>query len=232
MGVKAINALQEIWNGFDFSRLQEIFMRVIPALLCITLHELSHGAVAYALGDDTAKKAGRLTLNPIKHLDPMGLLMMVLFGFGYAKPVPVNMMKFRSPKRGMAITALAGPGSNVLIAALFLFFYGLFYRPLFGGGAGGILLDMLGTTATLSLAMGIFNLLPIPPLDGSKVLFSLLSDEGYLRLMRIERYGFLILAALLFTGVIDGPLSWLLDKGLDLLMPMARLGFSLGNLIF
>ena len=231
MGVKAISVLQDIWNGFDFGGLQEILLRVVPALLCITLHELAHGFTAYALGDDTAKNAGRLTLNPIKHLDPMGLLMMVLFRFGYAKPVPVNMMKFRDPKRGMAVTALAGPLSNVLIAALFLFLYGLFLRPL-AWNVGGIVLEMIGTTATLSLAMAVFNLLPIPPLDGSKVLFSLLPDEGYLRLMRIERYGFLILAALLFTGVIDGPLSWLLDKGLDLLMPMARLGFSLGNLIF
>ena len=232
MGVKAISVLQDIWNGFDFGGLQDILIRVVPALLCITLHELAHGFTAYAMGDDTAKNAGRLTLNPIKHLDPMGLLMMVLFRFGYAKPVPVNMMKFRNPKRGMAVTALAGPGSNVLIAAVFLFFYGLFYLPLSRGNAGGIVLEMIGTTATLSLAMAVFNLLPIPPLDGSKVLFSLLSDEGYLRLMRIERYGFLILAALLFTGVIDGPLSWLLQKGLDLLMPLARWGFSLGKLIF
>lgn len=232
MGVKAINVLQDIWNGFDFSGLQDILIRVVPALLCITLHELAHGFTACAMGDDTAKAAGRLTLNPIRHLDAMGLLMMVLFGFGYAKPVPVNMMKFRRPKRGMAITALAGPLSNVLIAAVFLFFYGLFYLPLLGGGTGEILLDMLLTTAYLSLGMGIFNLLPIPPLDGSKVLFSLLPDEAYLRLMRIERYGFLLLAALLFTGVIDTPLSFLLEKGIDLLFPLAKLGFDLGKLIF
>lgn len=232
MGVKAINVLQDIWSGFDFSGLQDILIRVVPALLCITLHELAHGFTAFAMGDDTAKAAGRLTLNPIRHLDAMGLLMMVLFGFGYAKPVPVNMMKFRSPKRGMAITALAGPLSNVLIAAVFLFFYGLFYLPLLGGGTGEILLDMLLTTAYLSLGMGIFNLLPIPPLDGSKVLFSLLPDEAYLRLMRIERYGFLLLAALLFTGVIDTPLSFLLEKGIDLLFPLAKLGFDLGKLIF
>ncbi len=230
--MKAINALQDIWNGFDFGGLRDIVIRVIPALLCITLHELSHGLTAYAMGDDTAKAAGRLTLNPIRHLDPMGLLMMVIFGFGYAKPVPVNMMKFRNPKRGMALTALAGPGSNVVISAVFFFLYGLLVIPLTGSSFGELVLEMLYTTVYLSLAMAIFNLLPIPPLDGSKVLFSLLSDEGYLRLMRYEKYGFIVLTALLLFGVIDGPLTWLLRNGMSLLMPLAKLGLSLGNLIF
>lgn len=232
MGVNAISVLQEILNGFDFSGLREIFLRVIPALLCITLHELAHGFTAHALGDDTAKAAGRLTLNPIKHLDPMGLLMMVVFGFGYAKPVPVDMRKFRNPKRGMAVTALAGPLCNVLIALVFYFLYGLLILPLRRSAAGALVLEMLETTVVLSLAMAIFNILPIPPLDGSKVLFSLLSDEGYWKLMRYERYGFLILAALLFTNVIDMPLSWLLQKGLSLLLPFAKMGLALGQSLF
>ena len=230
--MNAISVLQEILNGFDFSGLRDILLRVIPALLCITLHELAHGFTAYALGDDTAKAAGRLTLNPIRHLDPMGLLMMVIFGFGYAKPVPVDMRKFQNPKRGMAITALAGPLCNVLISLVFYFLYGLLILPLSGSSAGALALEMMETTVVLSLAMAIFNILPIPPLDGSKVMFSLLSDEGYCKLMRYERYGFLILAALLFTNVIDGPLSWLLQKGLTLLLPAAKLGFALGQQIF
>ena len=232
MGVNAISVLQEILNGFDFSGLRDILLRVIPALLCITLHELAHGFTAYALGDNTAKAAGRLTLNPIRHLDPMGLLMMVVFGFGYAKPVPVDMRHFKNPKQGMAITALAGPLCNVLISLVFYFLYGLLILPLSGSSAGALALEMLETTVVLSLAMAIFNILPIPPLDGSKVLFSLLSDEGYWKLMRYERYGFLILAALLFTNVIDGPLSWLLQKGLTLLLPAAKLGFALGQSLF
>ena len=230
--MNAISVLQEILNGFDFSGLRDVLLRVIPALLCITLHELAHGFTAYALGDDTAKREGRLTLNPIKHLDPMGLLMMVIFGFGYAKPVMVNMRNFKNPKRGMAITALAGPGSNVLISLVFYFLYGLLLLPLSGSRAGLLALEMIETTVVLSLAMAIFNILPIPPLDGSKVLFSLLSDEGYWKLMRYERYGFLVLAALLFTNVIDGPLSWLLQKGLSLLLPAAKLGFALGQSLF
>ena len=230
--MNAISVLQEILNGFDFSGLRDILLRVIPALLCITLHELAHGFTAYAMGDDTAKNAGRLTLNPIKHLDPMGLLMMVIFGFGYAKPVPVDMRKFQNPKRGMAITALAGPLCNVLISLVFYFLYGLLILPLSGSSTGQLALEMMETTVVLSLAMAIFNILPVPPLDGSKVLFSLLSDEGYWKLMRYERYGFLVLAALLFTNVIDGPLSWLLHKGLSLLLPAAKLGFALGQSLF
>ena len=229
--MKAISVLQDILGGFDFSGLRDVFLRVVPALLCITLHELSHGLTAHALGDDTAKAARRLTLNPIKHLDPMGLLMMVVFGFGYAKPVPVDMRNFRNPKRGMAVTALAGPLSNVLIAVVFLFFYGFFYMNLTASAAGKLVLELLFTTAYLSLAMAIFNLLPIPPLDGSKVLFAFLSDEGYVRLMRVERYGFLILAVLLMTNLMDGPLVWLLRKGLTLLQPCMQFGLSLGNLI-
>ena len=110
--MNAISDLEIIKNGFDFSYLLGILKSVIPSLICITLHELSHGLVAYRLGDDTAKRAGRLTLNPLKHLDPIGLLMMVTVHFGYAKPVPVNMNKFKNPKRDMAITALAGPGKD------------------------------------------------------------------------------------------------------------------------
>ena len=133
--MNAISVLQEILNGFDFSGLRDILLRVIPALLCITLHELAHGFTAYALGDNTAKAAGRLTLNPIRHLDPMGLLMMVIFGFGYAKPVPVDMRHFKNPKQGMAITALAGPLCNVLISLVFYFLYGLLILPVVAGVA-------------------------------------------------------------------------------------------------
>ena len=96
MGERTIGTLRTIWDGFDFTYLVSILLGIIPSLLCITLHELSHGYVAYLLGDDTAKRAGRLTLNPLKHLDPIGLLMMLVFRFGWAKPVPVNMMRFKS----------------------------------------------------------------------------------------------------------------------------------------
>ncbi len=208
-----MNTIQSIWDGLDWSYLTEIALSVIPALMCITLHELSHGFVAYKLGDTTAKDAGPLTRNPIKHLDIMGILMMVIFHFGWAKPVPVNMYRFENPKKGMAITALAGPAMNVLITIVFLFAYGLLFRPLKGDG---IVLEMVYLTAYLSISFAIFNLLPISPLDGSKVLFSVLPSEQYDRLMHYERYGMILLMVLVASGVFGRPLTvatrWVFDK--------------------
>ena len=230
--MSVISAWQEIRNGFDFSYILSILLGVIPSLLCITLHELSHGLVAYMLGDPTAKLAGRLTLNPIKHLDPMGLLMMLVFHVGWAKPVPVNMNRFRNPKRGMALTALAGPGSNVILAALFLFLYGLCYIPLNRSAAGRYFLQMIDLTAVISIGLAIFNLLPIPPLDGSKILFSFLSDGSYRFILRYERYVSLLLFALVWAGVLGRPLSAAIDRVYELLVPLAQGGFSLGKTLF
>ena len=217
-----IDALKTIWNGFDFTNLLDILLSVVPALICITLHELSHGYVAYRLGDDTAKRAGRLTLNPIKHLDIMGLIMMVIFRVGWAKPVPVNMYKFKNPKRGMAITALAGPVSNILIAVVFLFLYGLLLIPLSAGAVGQYLLRMMKLTAYISVGLGIFNLIPVPPLDGSKVLFSLMSDESYYKLMRYERYGTIAMVLLVATGILGRPLSAAIQWLYTALIPVAQ----------
>ena len=224
-----MNTLQTIWEGFDFSYLLSIALGVIPSLLCITLHELSHGLVAYRLGDDTAKRAGRLTLNPLKHLDPMGLLMMLVFRFGWAKPVPVNMMRFQNPKRGMALTALAGPACNLLITVVFLFLYGLLLTPLSGTGVGETILELLELTAYISLGFCIFNLIPVPPLDGSKILFSVMPDASYWKLMRYERYGSIVLIALVWTGLLGRPLSQLIRYAFRLLLPVAEAAFRLVN---
>ena len=204
---EAISIVRDIWEGFDFSYLLSILLSVVPSLICITLHELGHGFVAWKLGDDTARRAGRLTLNPLKHIDVMGLLMMVCFHFGWAKPVPVNMFKFRDPKKGMAVTALAGPITNFLLAFVFMFFYGLLVHPLSSNEAGRYLLRMLSLGAYISTGLGLFNLIPVPPLDGSKILLSVLSDENYTKLMRYERYGMIVLIALVATGVLGRPLS-------------------------
>ena len=214
-------------SGFDFSYLLGILLGVIPSLLCITLHELSHGLAAYRLGDTTARDMGRLTLNPVKHLDPMGLLMMLVFHVGWAKPVPVNMSRFRDPKKGMAITALAGPASNVLITVVFLALYGALYIPLMRSTAGTYLLQMIQLTARMSLGLAIFNLLPVPPLDGSKILFSLLPDGAYRTLLRYERYGSLLLFALMALGVLGRPLSALIDTAYNALFPVAEGAFDL-----
>ena len=224
MGGVRVNTLQSIWNGLDWSYLLNIVLSVVPSLLCITFHEVSHGYVAYRLGDTTAKDAGRLTLNPLKHIDPMGLLMMVVFKFGWAKPVPVNMMRFRSPKRGMALTALAGPVSNVLLALVFLFLYGLLYRALY---SVQFLLDMIWLTAYISLALAIFNIIPVSPLDGSKVLFALLPDAAYAKLMRYERYGGLVLMVLMMTGVLGKPVSTVVSAIYSNLIPVAQFACDL-----
>ena len=219
-----ISALQSIWEGFDFTYLMSIVLALIPSLLCVTLHELSHGYVAYLLGDDTAKRAGRLTLNPVMHLDPMGLLMLAVFHVGWARPVPVNMYKFKNPKRGMAVTALAGPVSNLLIALVFMFLFGVFFIPFRGSTAGEYVLEMLQLTVYISLGLAIFNFLPIPPLDGSKVLFSLLSDEAYRKLMRYEKYGSIVMIVLVASGVLGRPLTYVINKLFDFLLPVAQSG--------
>ena len=230
--MNVISAWEDIMNGFDFSYLLGILMGVIPSLLCITLHELSHGYVAYKLGDPTAKNMGRLTLNPLKHLDPIGLLMMLVFHVGWAKPVPVNMNRFRNPKKGMAITALAGPASNVLISVVFLALYGALYIPLMRSTAGTYLLQMISLTARMSIGLAIFNLLPIPPLDGSKILFSLLPDSAYRTVLRYERYSSLLLFALMALGVLGKPLSLLINTAYNALFPVAEATFDLIRKLF
>jgi len=227
-----ISAWQSIVNGFDFTNLVALLLGVIPALICITLHELSHGLVAWWLGDDTAKLRGRLSLNPLKHLDWMGFAMLVIAHVGWAKPVPVDMYKFRDPKRGMALTALAGPVSNLLITVVFLFLFGLFFPLLYRSGTGTLVLDLLEMTAYLSLGLGLFNLLPIPPLDGSKVLFSLLSDEHYRTLMRYERYGMLLLIALAFFGVTGRFLSAAIQSVFNFFWPVAEWAARLSSTLF
>lgn len=226
--------LHDIWNGLDWSVLTNLLLSIIPALVCITLHELAHGYVAYRLGDDTAKRAGRLTLNPLKHIDIMGLAMMVIFKFGWAKPVPVNMWKFKNPKKGMAITAAAGPLSNIIIAVICLFIYGVLLG--FGpriGKVGSYFVEMLLITAYLSTALAIFNIIPIPPLDGSKVLYSFVSDRTYTKLMYYERYGMIILvvAVFLLSRTHLNPLGraagWLMNQ----LFVAAQWGFDLARLL-
>ena len=219
-----MNTVKSIWEGLDWSYLTNILLSIIPALICITLHELSHGFVAYKLGDTTAKDAGRLTLNPIKHLDIMGILMMVVFHFGWAKPVPVNMYRFKNPKQGMAITAVAGPLMNVLITIVFLFLYGLLFRPL---GQENLVLEMIYLTAYLSISFAIFNIIPISPLDGSKVLFSVLPSERYDQLMRYERYGMSLLLVLGSSGIFGRPLSTATNWAFDKLFIFAEWGYEL-----
>lgn len=192
-----------ILSNLDWSVPLELLYSAIPALVCIILHELCHGLAAYALGDDTAKRQGRLSLNPFRHIDWFGLVMLTAFHIGWAKPVQVNMQKFKKPKLDMALTALAGPLSNILLTALLMLLYGFCYSRFCRGAVGMAVLKLLARTAYLSVALGIFNLIPFPPLDGSKVLFALLPDRLYEKQMRLEKYGMpvLILTVLLLGRI-------------------------------
>lgn len=171
----------------------------IPILLItLTLHEVSHGYVAYLLGDDTAKRAGRLTLNPIPHIDPFGLLMLFIVHIGWAKPVPVNPYNFNNQKRDMAITAAAGPVSNFIMAILLAIVFNLLKATspnlLYSSSVFmQFFTSMLVYAILINLALGIFNLIPVPPMDGSKILGGFLSDEAYYRYTAQERRGAQIL---------------------------------------
>lgn len=194
--------LQNLLQALDIDSLLGAVLRVFAVLLCLTVHETCHGLAAYVLGDPTAKRQHRLSLNPLRHIDWLGLAMMFFVGFGWAKAVPVDPRHFKKPKQGMAVTALAGPVSNLLLAALAL---GIgkaiyLYAP-YSAGLDVLFRFLLYTLAPLSVGLGLFNLLPIPPLDGAKVLGALLPDAMYFKLMRYERYGMVLLIALSYFGI-------------------------------
>ena len=206
-----MNSVTAIWQGLDWSILTTALLSVIPVLLCLTIHEVAHGAAAYALGDDTAKRLGRLTLNPIRHIDPIGFLMMLLVRFGWAKPVPVDMRNFTRPRAYMALTALAGPLSNFLLTTFIFLFQVPLDRLFMSGGVWTYVAEAIFMTGIISVFLGVFNLLPIPPLDGSKILFALLPEAQHSWLMRYEKYGMILLMALIFFGFTSGPLLELVN---------------------
>ena len=193
--------LTNLWNALDFGTLRDAAVQLLAVLFCLTVHETCHGLAALALGDPTAKRQHRLSLNPLRHIDWFGLLMMLVAGFGWAKPVPVNPNYFKKPRQGMALTALAGPVSNLLLALLLLIPARLIYSYAHYSVFNQAALDFLTSTAVLSIGLGLFNLLPIPPLDGSKVLFSFLPDRQYRLLMYYERFGIFVLWLLVALGV-------------------------------
>lgn len=212
-----MNEFLQWLNQLEFARLLDLIVVVSASLLCITVHETCHGLTAYWMGDDTAKRMGRLSLNPLRHVDLMGLVMMAIVRFGWAKAVPIDMRRFRNPKVGMAITALAGPLSNVLLMIAAMLLRSVVFVPYLMSDhlVWQYAVLFLEYIAVLSAGLAVFNLIPIPPLDGSKVLFAVLPARYYDRLMRIERYGMILLALVLIGGVLDRPLVFLRDILLD-----------------
>ncbi len=197
-------------------------------VFCATpLHEFAHALIAVKLGDDTPRLRGRLTVNPTAHIDPMGALMIFLFGFGYAKPVEVRMRNFNKPKRDMALVALGGPLCNILQGLVFLFLFALLNN--FANSSTSVL-AYLGLffyfAATINVNLAVFNLLPIPPLDGSRLLTALLPSKYYYKIMQYERYIMLAMFLLLFTGALSTPMSILSNLVFGLLYNLANLPFG------
>ncbi len=208
--------LDSLGTMFDLELALSLLVRALAALLCLTVHELCHGLAARYLGDPTAEYMGRISLNPLHHIDLFGLILLLTAGFGWAKPVPVDPRYFKNPKRGMAVTALAGPTSNFVLAILSAFLLQAMVRAeLWRSMPGTWGMAFAAAMLWLNLGLGIFNLFPIPPLDGSKVLFSFLPDRVYFWILRHERYIMLVLFALVFFGALDGPLNALLRLALD-----------------
>jgi len=185
-------------------------MYTLPAvLIAISMHEFAHGYVSHRLGDPTPKQMGRLSVNPLAHLDPVGTLCLLIFHFGWAKPVGVNPYYYKNRKKGMVMVSLAGPIMNFFIAFLSIGSMGLILK-ITGGYAGGFVIyifNFFNYLFIINIGLGVFNLIPVPPLDGSKVVGAILPEEKYFRYMKYERYGMIILMGLLYLGILNLPLT-------------------------
>ena len=211
-----------LWGAVTY-----ILSTLVVIFLTLPIHEFAHGFAATKLGDPTPRYQGRLTINPFAHIDYLGALCILLFGFGWAKPVGVNAYNFKNPKKDMALTALAGPLSNLIVALVSLLLFnlsGLIYTNVTFGFIFYIAYFFL-FIAQINVSLAVFNLIPVPPLDGSRILSAVLPNKYYYALMRYERYIYYGLIILLFTGALDVPLSTISNFVFGLLSTVANLPF-------
>lgn len=214
-------------NGFSVQTIVSLCVRVFVIFCILPIHEFAHAYASHKLGDETAKLSGRLTVSPLAHIDPFGAILMIVAGVGWAKPVPVNMynLKTKNKKLGMAIVSFAGPFSNILMALFFLFIM----------NAVGVLMPYSNLTqtiytfvyiaASLNVRLAIFNLIPIPPLDGSRLITLIIPDKYYYQIMKYERYIGYAFMLLVLVGTLDAPLNYLSDFVFDGLNAIARFPF-------
>lgn len=185
---------------------------VVPLLFSVIIHEVAHGWVAYRMGDPTAKMMGRLTLNPLKHLDPLGTLLLFVVGFGWAKPVPVNFYNLRPRRKGLILVSSAGIAANILLAFLFQMLFKLLPESY-----SGVFLILIYFMVQINITLAAINLIPIPPLDGSKILMGLAPEQSRFLYSRIGPYGFFIIIGLLYLGVLN-PVIMFIRRGIGLLI--------------
>lgn len=198
----------------------DYLIKALVLFTAVPVHECAHAWVAEKMGDDTGRKQGRITLNPFAHLTLWGSLMMILVGFGWGKPVMVDSRNFKNPKKGMVLTSLAGPASNFIMAFLSMIVYKVLAFLSFAKDSST--LDMLATVfvyiTLINISLAVFNFLPIPPLDGSKIFNAILPEKWYFTIMKYENFIFIALIILVYSGLLDAPLSFLQGKVIDIML--------------
>lgn len=211
-----------------------VLSTMVVVFLTLPVHEWAHGFVSTKLGDPTPRWQGRLTLNPLAHIDWIGAAGILLFGIGWAKPVQVNARYYKNPKWGMAMVAFAGPLSNIIVAFISIFMYGAIFTVFAKTGLAFsnfalfmVIEDFFSYVAQINISLAVFNLIPIPPFDGSRILFTFLPQKYYFKIMQYERYIFIAILALLYSGALDGPLSYISGNLFVKISNLALLPFRL-----